>query len=111
MQLDEIKRGDTRVYPFRMRKDGAYLDLTGGKVFFTVKLESDDPDESAIISKVVECTGTSTAIILTHNDTKDLEERTYCCDFQYVSADSSFVCTELASLKVIKDVTHRITAE
>lgn len=112
MELKAIIRGDTRVYPISIRQaDDTLLTLTGGTMFFTVKNQADDTDDDAIISKSVVCNGTTASILLTHNDTKDLEERTYSCDYQFVSADSSFVCTGLATLKVIKDITQRITTE
>lgn len=112
MKLIAINRGDTRVYPFKLKEsDGTYRDLTGGKLFFTAKKQKEDPDIEAVISKSVVCTGTSAAILLTHNDTKDLEERTYSCDFQFVSADSSFIHTELATLSVNLDITQRISTE
>ena len=112
MALTAIIRGDTRVYPITINQaDDTLLDLTGGTMFFTMKEQTDDVDADAVKSKTVACTGTSASILLTHDDTKDLEERTYTCDFQFVSADSSFVCTGLATLKVIKDITQRITTE
>lgn len=109
MTLTAIIRGDTRVYPITIEQvSGTLLDLTGGTMFFTMKEQSDDLDVAAVIAKTVICSGTTASILLTHDDTKDLEERTYVCDFQFVSANSSFVATGLASVKVIKDVTLRV---
>lgn len=106
--LKELIRGDTRIFPIQLKKDGVLLDLTGGTVFFTMKIRTKDLDAVAVISKATICTGTDASILLTHEDTKNLEERTYNCDFQFVSADSTLVTTGLATLKVINDITIRI---
>jgi len=106
--LTELKRGDTRIFPFQLKENNVAMDITGGTIFFTMKKSDKDSDALAVISKATVCNGTTGTILLTHGDTVNLEERMYVCDFQFVSADNSLVITELATLKVINDVTIRV---
>jgi len=53
IELSE-KRGDTQTYTLYFCDDaGAREDITGWKIFFTVKSKSSDLDAAAIISKTV----------------------------------------------------------
>jgi len=107
-----VIRGDSKTFTIRFKKaDGTYMDLSGGKMFFTAKSTINDSDDNALISKVVTCSGSTCALELTHGDTNIEPSRNYICDFQYVSSDTSIVQTGIAKLIIEPDVTNRITDE
>jgi hypothetical protein len=48
-----IKQKTTRTRQIKVKQDGAYADITGWTVFFTVKSNMAHPDASALISKTI----------------------------------------------------------
>jgi len=90
------------------------VDLTGKVVFFTVKKYNDinsDDDDDALISKKIEThtdpTNGKTQLNLSSEDT-DINAGDYLYDLQLVSG-LSVISTERNIIKIIEDITKRIT--
>lgn len=110
----EMIRGDTRTITATFTDStGTALDLTGGKVFFTVNASAEPTDDSAaVVTKDVTSfsaptTGAAT-ITLAASDTTSVTPGTYWYDVQFVSAGG--VVTSLAKQKFIlkPDITRRV---
>jgi len=107
----KIKRGDTwsRTIYFE-DKCGNNINITGWTLFFTVKIKSEDPDSSAIISKTI------TTFSNPENGEAELELTTtdtnqtigsYLFDIQ-VKTNNNEIYTVLEGLLTIcKDITQR----
>lgn len=107
-------RGDTRTITATfVDSDGIALDLTGGKVFFTVNASDTATTDSAAVVQVdtssfsAPTTGVAT-ITLASTDTNSVTPGTYWYDLQFVS--SGGVVTSLAKDKFVLtgDISRRI---
>lgn len=109
----EIIRGDTRTITATfVDSSGAPLDLTGGKVFFTVNSSNEPSDDSgAVITKDVTSFATPTSgvatITLASSDTTNVAPGTYWYDLQFVSAGGVVTSLEKAKFVVKADITRR----
>ena len=99
-------RGDTYVYNII-----ADQDITGWKVFFTVKDLDDNTsnDNYALIKKQVVASGNSATINVMKEDTNGLVEDSYKYDIQLVSPDGNTVKTVIfGNISIIDDVTKEV---
>jgi len=108
-----IMRGDSLSMKVRVSTDeGAYLNMVGASVDMTVKKELSDDDLDAVISKSVgsgitllESANGYFEVVLTGDDTKDLDDGVYYYDVQ-VTLDSTEVYTVMVGKLYLKpDVT------
>mgnify|MGYP001813682803 CR=1 FL=1 len=110
-----IRRGDTVTLPltFTDSNDNP-IDITGWKVYFTVKKRDDEAvdDSEALIVKDVtvhtDPTGGITEIALTAEDTNVLPGN-HLYDIQYKTATSDIKTVTSGNALVKKDVTRRTT--
>lgn len=110
----EMIRGDTRTITATfVDDDGVPLDLTGGKVFFTVNASDTATDDTSAVVQVdvtsfdAPTTGVQ-AVTIAAADTTSVTPGTYWYDLQFVS--STGVVTSLPKAKFILkgDITRRI---
>lgn len=109
----QIVRGDTLELEIKVIDEtGRPVDLSGSKVFFTVKLKAEDPDEQAAIQVVQQqhaapLAGT-TFIEVDQSKTSLLSpRRSYVYDIQLVK-DGKVYTIAMGNLKVIQDITERV---
>lgn len=107
-----IIRGDTRTITATFTdSDGAAIDLTGGKVFFTVNADKEPTDDSsAVITKDVSSFSAPTtgvqSITLSASDT-NITPGTYYYDCQFVSAGGVVTSKPKSILTITSDITRR----
>ena len=92
--------------------DGLPFDITGYTVFFTLKdNNSDDDDTNALIEKEVtshvDAELGETAIVLDNTDTDGIEPGTYFYDIQLKSPSGIITSFLSEKLQIIGDVTRR----
>ena len=111
----EIIRGDDISLPFTYKDaDGVAIDITGYTIFFTAKAVIDDDvtDADAVIKKDVTShtnpTGGESLITLTDADT-NVAPQNYLADIQLKDDSGNIASSGQFFLKVIADVTRRIT--
>lgn len=106
-------RGDHVSLPITITdSDDTAVNLTGSTVFFTVKKQLEDVDASAVIQKDITAhsnpTAGETQIDLTSSDT-DIDPGTYHWDLQIKDSLGNISSIHSEVLKVVDDVTKRIT--
>jgi hypothetical protein len=112
MNLKSI-RGDDVTYHLAFKDGDDAVDITGWKIYFTLKKNIDDDDDDALIKKETEPAGADAIagladIVLLDTDTNDLAG-TYDYDIQYKD-DSGLIKTVMKGAYLFeKDVTRRIT--
>lgn len=113
MKIKDYIRGDSRTITVTfLQSDGSTpIDLTGGKVYFTVNATQNPSDDtSAVIAKTVTSfvaptTGVAT-IQLTNSDTQNVAPGTYFYDVQLKDASGNFVSSKQDQFIVIADTTR-----
>jgi hypothetical protein len=87
MSLPPFYRGDTKEYPFAFTFGGAPVDISGKKLYFTVKTDIADADGAAVLTKVLgpftgpEAVAGTGTLVLTSTDTNALLGK-YVFDFE-----------------------------
>jgi len=114
-QLESVQ-SDTKNYKISVIDgDGAAIDITGYKLFFTVKTKSTDSDAEALISKTVICPANSDSvggigfIPLTTSDT-NVANGNYVYDLKIQNTTSTLRKTVITGkYQINKTVTQRLT--
>lgn len=108
-KISIIKGDDTTMF-FTFTENGAALNLTGYKVYFTVKKELDDTDSEAVIKKDwtshIDPANGKTQIKLTKTET-DVTPGQYVWDHQIKSSLGDIASSQYGECEVIQDVTIR----
>ena len=113
MNQISIYRGDDdeRLITFTDSDDVA-IDITGWKIYFTVKKDKDDSDDDALITKDwtshTDPTEGETTLSLSDSDT-DIDPGMYICDIQVKKADLSIKTVVVMPFEVHTDITRRIS--
>lgn len=109
-----IKRGDTRVIniPY-LDANGAALDLTGAKVYFTVNASSSPTDDtSAVIAKSTSSFASPTSgiatITLSNTDTQNITPGTYYYDAQVKDASGNVTTSKVDKFIIKADITRSV---
>lgn len=113
--IKDYIRGDSRniVVTF-LQSDGVTpINLTGGKVYFTVNSSNAPTDDSsAVIAKTVTSFSAPTSgvatISLTNTDTQNITPGTYYYDVQLKDASGNVVSSKQATFTVIADITRSV---
>ena len=108
-----IKRGDDIELEFTFKDiDGNAIDLTGSRVYFTVKRYANDLDGVALITKDDDFDGDGTdgicEVWLEAGDT-NISIGVYSYDIQIKDHEGYIFSSEVGKLKVVKDITTRTT--
>ena len=113
--LSPIYRGDSRTINLHVVhiQTGADIDITGYKFYFTVKENTDDTDENAMIKKDI-TTHTlplegKTNVVLTSEDTDVLTPGTNFYDIQVKKPDGTIKTYVSGEIDVLEDITRRTT--
>ena len=91
-----ITRGDSKTYILTL--NGGLLNQDGGTAYLFVKKKL--TDTKFVISKVVACTGNSTAIVLLSTDT-DIDEGTYYLSVRYVNGSLTSTAKSLLIIEYV----------
>jgi hypothetical protein len=89
----EVVQEDTKTYNITIAKNGSPLDITGWKLFFTVKHNFSDLDNAALISKTITVPSSIDAqngvgsIVLSITDTSIPVSNNYKYDMKFQSPD------------------------
>ena len=107
----QFVRGDDVTYNLQFKDStGTPINITGWKVYFTIKLNIDDPDTAAVLKVDVtthlDPVNGRTQIKLTNVQT-DILEGAYRYDLQVKKTDGTINTIMLDGMKVLADVTRR----
>jgi len=111
--LSAIYRGDDRTIHLHVVNaiTGDDINITGWKVYFTIKENKDDSDEDAKIRKDITThthpTEGKTDILLTHEDTYILTPGTNFYDIQIKKVDGTIQTFVSGEIDVLEDITRR----
>lgn len=110
--LSPLFRGDSREYSLSFTdSEGAKIDITGWKVYFTLKKNESDGDSSAQVTKDVTeheaPTEGRTKIVLVPSDTDSLEPGDYHYDIQVKTANGSILTVAKGRMSIKADITRR----
>ena len=92
-------------------EEGEPIDITGWKIFFTVKKNKDDSDIKARIAVDVEPTDPTTGVVLvtvSHTLTSTLAGF-YYYDFQFTKADGTVQTITGGGITFERDITRRVS--
>lgn len=110
-----IIRGTDKNLKFTKKdSEGNPVDITGYTIFFTVKLDIDDPESEAKITKTIQPgdltdpTNGMTYIPLTYIDT-DIPADVYYYDIKWKDADGKYNAIKAQTLEIIENVTDRVS--
>ena len=113
VKIKDFIRGDSRTITVTfVQSDGITpIDLTGGKVYFTVNSSNNPTDDSgAVLQKTVTSFAAPTtgvaSISLTNGDTQSITPGTYYYDVQLKDGSGNFVSSKQDQFIVIADVTR-----
>lgn len=114
-----INRGDTNTFQVTAIRANQVVNLTGAKMWFTVKEHIWDQDDDAVLalnsvddaSQIVSSLPTSGQfqIQLTPADTDTLDRYAYLYDVQVKEADGTVTTVQKGKLYLNKDVTRNAT--
>jgi len=110
--LSPLYRGDSREYTLSfVDKNGTAIDITGWKVYFTLKRSIGQNDGSATLKKDIVNHESSikgkTKIVLTSSDTDDLKPDNYVYDIQVKKPNGDVITVVMGSITIEADVTRR----
>lgn len=108
-----IIRGDDINYPISFKDaDGVAIDITDYTIFFTVKQNTEDSDDDALISVDItshtDPTNGISALELTSAET-DINPGLYTYDFQLKDADDKLSSSRSGCFEVLQDITQRVS--
>jgi hypothetical protein len=114
--IGQIYRGDTVLLPIWVATDrfdgeamGAVVDLTGASLWFTAKLDLDDPDTLSAPAVIQRSTAGSYRVWIDPSSTSGLDDdTTYLFDVQVRTGASSprTITVRRGIMKVVRDVTR-----
>ena len=105
----QIAKKTTKIYEliFKNKTTGAYEDITDWTIYFTAKINMNDPDASAVISKTVtehsEPTNGITLITLEPTDT-DIDAGNYYFDIGFKDDDAQQGVLIQGKLRIVETV-------
>ncbi len=110
--LNPLYRGDSREYTLSFtNNDGTKIDITGWKIYFTLKKYAWKADADADIKKDITAhlkpLEGETKITLTAGDTKNLGIGVYNFDIQIKRADGTILTVLKGTLEIMLDITRR----
>lgn len=110
--LSPLYRGDSREYSLSFTdSQGVKIDITGWKVYFTLKKNEVDGDSNASVKKDVTeheaPTEGKTKIVLASADTDNLEPGEYHYDIQVKTANGSIMTVAKGRMAIKVDITRR----
>lgn len=115
-KIRDFIRGDSRTITITfLQSDGITpIDLTGGKVYFTVNSTQNPTDDTgAVIAKTVTSFSAPTTgvanVNLTNADTQSVTPGTYYYDCQLKDASGNFLSSKQDQFIVIADITRTTT--
>ena len=111
-ELSPLFRGDSREYALTFTdKEGAAIDISGWKVYFTLKKNPLINDDGALLKKDTTDheapTEGKTKIVLAPSDTDDLKPGDYVYDIQIKKPSGDVITVVKGTLKIEADVTRR----
>ena len=106
-----IYRGDDKTWTLAFTDStGTAIDITGYTIYFTVKINSNDIDDNAVITKDItshtDPTEGETEIVLTNSDT-DLPIKKYWYDIQMKDGSDKITTVLEGRFIVVQDITLR----
>ena len=110
--LNPLYRGDSRQYTLSFtNNDGSKIDITGWKIYFTLKKYAWKADANADLKKDITAHSNplegETKITLTTGDTKNLGIGVYIFDIQIKRADGTILTVLKGTLEIMLDITRR----
>jgi len=110
MDTISIYRGDDKDFTLTFKTNGVPVDITGWKIYFTVKRSQNDADIDAIIKKDwtvhSDPTGGISKFSLTNTETEILPAM-YVSDFQVKKSDEKIRTLKVLPFEVHTDITRR----
>ena len=112
--MNPIYRGDNSSYTLSFKNnDGTPIDITGWKIYFTMKQHLFQSDEDAALKVDVivhdDPVNGKTSIYLTNGLTEKLEPITYLYDIQVKKPDNTVLTIIVDKVEVKADITRRET--
>lgn len=109
--LSNFYRGDARLIKMSFKKkDGTPIDITGWKVYLTMKANPLADDASADLQKVqvghTDAVNGQTEIHISSAESSLLAPRTYYCDIQLTDTDDNNFTVFNDRITVLRDITQ-----
>ena len=112
MKTISIYRGDDKDFTLIFKTNGVPIDITGWKIYFTVKRSKDDIDDVAIIKKDwithSDPTNGKSTFSLTNTET-EITPAMYISDFQIKKPDGKIKTLKVLPFEIYTDITRRKT--
>jgi len=111
--ISDFYRGDTLSFDITIKdQNGNPVDITGAKLFFTMKEQPTQSDSEAVVQEVVydhiDPTEGHTKIIVPSSSTSILVPgKTYYYDFQLVDSNGNVKTLYAGKVRVLQDITQR----
>lgn len=110
--LNPLFRGDTREYLLTFKDaEGAAIDITGWKIYFTMKNSSGNNDNNCLIKKDITAhyspTEGKSKIVFSSSDTHDLHPGDYYYDIQIKKVDGTIYTVAHGKAPILADITRR----
>ena len=109
----DLIRGQSKTWTLKFKENGSAVDITGYKVYLTIKSRIDMIDTEAEVSKDITITDPTLGIVtieLTKTETEDLAGK-YYYDIKYLNSDSpsKSYTVYIGTMTFAKNVTVRTT--
>jgi len=111
-KLNNFYRGDTRDFAMTFTSNDVAYNITGAKVYFTLKKSKNDTDAQAVLQKTVtshtDPTAGKTTLSLSKTDT-NIQPGRYFYDFQVITSGGGVYTFLSGDVEVLEDVTRSST--
>lgn len=109
--LENFYRGDARLVKMSFKKkDGTPIDITGWKVYLTMKASLADADEDAALQKIqivhTDAVNGLTEILINSEESAALQPRIYYCDVQLTDTVGNNFTVFNGKITVRRDITQ-----
>jgi len=110
--LNALYRGDTREYLLTFTDaQGDAIDITGWKIYFTMKNSSGNNDDNCLVKKDITShtspTEGKSTILLSHADTDSMHPGDYYYDIQIKKTDGTIYTVATGKAPILADITRR----
>jgi hypothetical protein len=109
MAIEDFYRGDTVQFNITLKdSQGMPIDINGATIYFTMKLstkEGDPGDLQKVVTTHTYPDNGQSQVVLSHDDTKNLEPTKYFYDFQITMQTGEVYTFDAGKVNVLPDVT------
>lgn len=113
-QIESFYKGDTKSWVLTFTRNGSAINLTGGKVYMTIKTKKSDADANAtlqvtVTSHTTPASGITTVTLTSSQTNAFVAETTYYYDFRLIESGGTVTTVPPGTFTVKEPITKAVT--